>query len=189
MARCPIEEKQSKLQSVKSKLDHNRNLLAKVQRRQQQLQEELQHLHEEHKTLSGTVADLETERKQLVGVVKTHLEQSDPRGDKNDNDQSEDDKASSSGWEADSETSVQAPTAKRTRRKSVQIELLRPRCNLPEGCTWDGDPASLDPVDFDTLWSRMKQVKQKRKDVEMLPQGGKSLSTSSSFGNLGDSHL
>ena len=130
------------------------------------------------------MADLESERKQLVGVVKSHLEHADDRSD-NENGQSEDDKASSAGGEAGSEPSVKAPTAKRTRRKPVQIELIRPRLHLPEGRAWDGDPASLDQEDFDTLWSRMKQEKLKRKDVDM----SHTLSASSSFGNLGDSHL
>ena len=108
LARCPIEEKQKKLQSVPSKLDHHGRLLTKAQDRLQKLQQETRDLQEECKAQTLIIAELETERKQLVGVVKTHLEQSDNRknnsADKGE-DTSSDPEGISSGGEADSETS------------------------------------------------------------------------------------
>ena len=182
LARCPIEEKQKKLQSVSSKLDHYRKLLSKAQDHLQEAQQKVLDLQEERKNHTSLISELENEHIQLVGVVQSHLEKStmrNPRKPPRGQTAGEEPEGVSSGGEADSEASdgsVRPPTSKRAcSRTPRQKAPMPPRPHH----IWDVNPAALDHNDFITLWKLMEEERLKRTDIDM-----KEVDTGSTFGDL-----
>ena len=184
IASCPIEEKQKKLQSVTSKLEHHTKVRAKIRDRLQQLRQEVQSLQEEDKAQSATIGDLESERKQLVEVVKAHLE----TGDNQHREENETPRARCSSVEsgADSESSqrsMRPPAHKRSRSRPTQKPFPVPFYQLGAE-TWDGEPSSLNAADLETLWTMVKQERRKRRDVIMDPPPEGGSGTPSTAGDL-----
>ena len=69
LARCTVEEKHRRLQSVVSKLEHRQKQLVKSQEEETKLHEKLQTLRQERTTLIKETEDLEAERQELLKAV------------------------------------------------------------------------------------------------------------------------
>ena len=193
LAKCSIEEKHRRLQSVVSKLEHNHKLLAKSQEKEAKLQEELHSLQEERRALAKKNEDLELERQELLNVVNVHMADPKPTA--------KPDVELTSGSEADSESSESKPPAKRSKSQSKtsrrdlrQAEWLRTRPPplQPAAGQWETDLANMDPQVFAHLNHLMQAEATRRGQVPppeaATHQGGREGDTSTGFGEFSGSH-